>query len=108
MPDHGGKREGSGRPKGSTDRNSVKAIERLAKAGVDPLQKLMDILAEAEALYAKLDPELLIQDDLAFRAGVAKELLQYQFPKLRAMDHKLDEDQLESLEASLARLDAQC
>lgn len=86
MKNHGGKREGAGRPPGRTTQYSK--IERvLESVGVDPIEIL--------ARIAHGDSEWLDHTDkrgeaepisLSMRASVASELIKYYVPKLKQID----------------------
>lgn len=75
----GGKRLGSGRPKGAANKKTREIAEAVVKEGITPLEYFMKILRD-EAMPS----------DARFAA--AKEAAPYIHPRLQAVQHSGDED----------------
>lgn len=77
--EHGGKRKGAGRPKGTPSKKTIEAQERLEELGCDPLEVLA-LIASGESLGSEVP-------DIAMRKDAAKDLMQYVYPKRKAVEH---------------------
>ncbi len=74
------RRKTGGRRLGVPNRRTLELADRLEAAGFDPVQVIIDVANEAASA-----PEL--------RLRAASELLPYLYPRRRAVDHRLvDED----------------
>lgn len=73
MP-RGGKREGAGRKAGSVTRRSREAAERAVESGITPLDYMLTIMRDADALPARRD-------------WAAEKAAPYVHPKLAAVEH---------------------
>ena len=76
---HGGKREGSGRPKGSRMRRSEALAEELIMAGRCPAEALVRLAEECEA-----------QGDYKEAIGAWKSILPYVYPKPKAVEFETE------------------
>ena len=72
---HGGKRDGSGRPKGSRMRRSEALAEELIKTGKCPVQALVRLAEQCEA-----------QGEIKEAIGAWKGVLPYVYPKPKAVE----------------------
>jgi len=99
----GGKREGSGRPKGARTVRTTKVAEREHQNGITPLEVML------KAMRAHVDKK-----DLDAAASIAKDAAPYMHAKLASVQHKgsigtydlskVSDDELDRLEAILGPL----
>lgn len=76
------KTPGSGRSKGTPNKSSLPIAQLCADKGLSPLDVMIGFLAH---------------DDEAYRFQAAKELMQYLYPKRKAIERGLDDYDLEEI-----------
>lgn len=74
-PTKGQRIEGSGRKKGTPNKQTADVLEKLSALGCDPIQGMVEIAAEAKS-----------QGDIALAGQMYKELAQYVAPKRKAVE----------------------
>lgn len=94
MAGKGGKREGAGRPVGSTNKVNTTASEIMARYGVSGIDGLCKIAAgEPLECTTGIDKETgtpvtgKLKPTFDQRQAAFKELAQYEAPKLKAVEH---------------------
>lgn len=94
MTNHGGKREGAGRPKGAQNKNSLSALQQLNDLGCDPIANLAHIAmggsVRAMVGLNKDVGDIIVEDvpptlDQQMTANI--KLLPYIHPALKAIEH---------------------
>jgi hypothetical protein len=75
-PTKGQRVEGSGRKKGTLNKQTVDVLEKLAALNCDPIQGMAEIAIEAK-----------LSGDMALAGQMYKELAQYVAPKRKAIEH---------------------
>jgi hypothetical protein len=81
-----------GRRRGVPNRRTLELAERLEGAGFDPVQVIIDVASDAAST-----PEL--------RLRAASELLPFLYPKRRAVDHRLTDENGADRPFTLADMD---
>ena len=94
-------RDGSasgGRPKGSLNKNTKDLREIAERLGVDPFEILLHF-ASGDSLSLGFEEDHKIESSLRMKA--AAEVCQYLYPKRKALEHSIDESQIEEVSDEL-------
>lgn len=83
---HGGKRPGAGRKKGTPNKRSEEVRQKLEEMDCDPIEGMVRIAIEAEALASSAENFAQKKDSLKLAGDMFKDLAKYYAPQLRAID----------------------
>ena len=85
---HGGRRPGAGRPKGSKSKRTVRVEEILERANCDPIEGMAQIASNDVEALGLADGETI---PITLRAKMYAELAPYVAPKRRATELTIDQ-----------------
>jgi len=103
-----------GRKKGTLNKKSLKVFQLCEKSGLNPVEVLISLaggrwkkLGYSQRCYTEYgnnfsNERLYITVD--HRLGAAKELMKYMYPQLKAMEHKLDDNSVETFSDFMERI----
>lgn len=94
-----------GRPKGSLNKRTERAIELISKSRLDPLEFDLAILnwdMKAIGLSEEEGKEIDVRTQIEMRQAASDSVKPYAYPKLKATEIKLDEDTQKGLKLAYA------
>lgn len=87
MPFQPGNKFSPGRAPGSTSKRTQEAIALFEKAQFNPIVQLMRVFEQAQQRFLESEKPTEAAMFLGIASGVAKDLVNYAYPKLRAVEH---------------------
>lgn len=85
---HGGRRPGAGRPKGSASAKTREIADKAAASGVTPLEVMLKAMESIYTKACELDGTEEGAKAMQLAASVAKDAAPYIHPRLASVEHK--------------------